>query len=247
MKREVVCEQMDAQVVAEVVMDAEPQGQETGGTESVVAQVVMDGNAEPSEEDVTPEDIVILHHTLVQGGALPAESEREFSTLARAIARAAAREQNRMARSGNVEAAVWLHDREKRKHEEQLVEQQTAAQFQWAASERPRRFRTRLEKSQGKTPLQGRAAEMVARSGRLGAPLAHSYGAAPGGATEQRESLGRRQACVLRCGHVCEPSGSSSTGPTSPTASSTSSRYSPTQNACGCGCQNRERVTLWYF
>ena len=71
-KREIVCEQMGAQVVAEVVMDAEPQGQETRGTESVVAQVVMDGNAEPSEEDVPPEEIVILHHTLVQGGALPA-------------------------------------------------------------------------------------------------------------------------------------------------------------------------------
>ena len=102
-------------------MDAKQKGHGAVSTEGPMERVVMDETAEQSEEAEVPPD-----------------DEREFATLARAIAPAAAREQNRMSRHGNVEAAVWLHAREKRKHEEQQAVQQTAAQFQWAASEKPR-------------------------------------------------------------------------------------------------------------
>ena len=90
----------------------------------------MDGSAPQTEEP--QEDVVILYHTLARDGALPPGYKREFATLAKAIALAAARAQRRTAK----------HDREKGKHEEEKVEQQTAAQFQWTAGERPRRYRT---------------------------------------------------------------------------------------------------------
>ena len=100
----------------------------------------MDEAAVQSQDGEPPEDIVILYHTVVRDGAIPGGCEQEFSTLASAVSPGAAREQNRMALHGNVEVAVWLHEREKRKHEEGQLEPQTSAQFQWAASERPRKF-----------------------------------------------------------------------------------------------------------
>ena len=116
----------------------------------------------PQHEE-PPEDVVILYHTLVRDGALPEGCEREFATLAKVIAPAAAREQRRMASLGNVQAAVWLHDHEKRKREEEKVVQQTEAQFQWAASERPRKFSSRLEKSLYDGPTARRDAEEAER------------------------------------------------------------------------------------
>ena len=79
-----------------------------------VAKDAMDVQARPLSE-VPPEDIVVLYHTLVQDGALPPGYELEFAALANVIGPAATREQRRMPTFSNVDAAVWLHDREKRK------------------------------------------------------------------------------------------------------------------------------------
>ena len=57
---------------------------------------------------------------------------------------------------------MWLHSHERRQ-EERLTEKQTAAQFQWAAGEKPRRFRTRLEKSLHNRPTAGQDAEEAER------------------------------------------------------------------------------------
>ena len=110
-----------------------------------------------------PEDIVVLYQTLVRDGPLPARYEQEFATQAKVIAPVAAREERMMANFGNVEAAVWLHDREKGKYEEEEVVQQTAAQFQWAAGERPRRYRTLLGRSLYDGPTARRDAEEAER------------------------------------------------------------------------------------
>ena len=142
---------------------------------------------------------------------------------------------------GNVEAAVWLHDHEKRKLEERQVEQQTSAQFQWAASETLRRFRTRLEKSLYDGPTARQDDEEAERQRWLHI-LAEKVRHSPtsmGGAAEQRKSLLEEAKVRPRCGHVSEPSGSSLTGSTPPTASSTHSQYSITQSTCGCACQSR--------
>ena len=128
-----------------------------------VVSVEMESDALQRSEDVPPEDIVILYHTLVRDGALPEGFECEFATLARVIEPAAAREQRRMANFGHVEAAVWLHDREKRKHEKEKVEQQAAAQFECAAGERLRKYRTRLERSLFDGPTARRDAEEAKR------------------------------------------------------------------------------------
>ena len=106
---------------------------------------------------------VVLYHTLVQDGALPPGYELEFATLANLIGPAAAREQRRMTTFSNVHAAVWLHDREKRKREEDKVVQQTAAHFEWTAGERARRYRTRLERSLYDGPTGRRDVEEAER------------------------------------------------------------------------------------
>ena len=63
----------------------------------------------------------------------------------------------------NVGAAVWLHDRVKRKREEDKAVQQTAPQFEWAAGEPPRRCRTRLERSLHGGPTARRDADEAER------------------------------------------------------------------------------------
>ena len=80
------------------------------------AQVVQAGSVVLAHaEEGPPADIDVLYHTLVRDGALPRGFEREFATLATVITAAAERERRRMANFGNVEAAFWLHEREKRK------------------------------------------------------------------------------------------------------------------------------------
>ena len=190
-------------MVPDVVMDSQPRKGESESTESQVARVVMDEAATQLEECEPPEDIVILYHTLVRDGAIPGGYEQEFSTLARAIAPGAAREQNRVARHGNVEAAVWLHEREKRKHEEGQLEQQTSAQFQWAASERPRMFRTRLERSLYAGPTARHDAEEAERQ-RWPHILADLVRHSP---TPMAQLLAAQPGNV-----ECEPSGSSWVG-----------------------------------
>ena len=63
----------------------------------------------------------------------------------------------------NVDAAVWLHDRVKRKREEDKAVHQTAPQFEWAAGEPPRRCRTRLERSLHGGPTARRDADEAGR------------------------------------------------------------------------------------
>ena len=63
----------------------------------------------------------------------------------------------------NVGAAVWLHDRMKRKREEYKAVQQTAPQFECAAGEPPRRCRTRLERSLHGGPTAKRDADEAER------------------------------------------------------------------------------------
>ena len=88
------------------------------------AQVVQDGSVVLAHADEgPPADIDVLYHTLVRDGALPKGFEREFATLATVITAAAERERRRMANFGNVEAAVWLHEREKRKLVGEQVQQ----------------------------------------------------------------------------------------------------------------------------
>ena len=105
----------------------------------------------------------VLYHTQVRDGALPKGFEREFATLATVITAAAERERRRMANFGNVEAAVWLHEREKRKLVVEQVQQQTSAQFDWAAAERPRKYRSRLERMLFDGPTARRDAEEAER------------------------------------------------------------------------------------
>ena len=98
------------------------------------AQVVQAGSVVLAHaEEGPPAGIDVLYHTLVRDGALPKGFEREFATLATVITAAAERERRRMANVGNVEAAVWLHEREKRKLVVEQVRQQTTAQFDWGS------------------------------------------------------------------------------------------------------------------
>ena len=82
-------------VVVDIVMDSKQLRGEAKSTRAAVKRIVKDESAMQSDDEQPPEDIVILYHTLVQDGVIPAGYEQEFSTLAgaKAFAPAAARTQ----------------------------------------------------------------------------------------------------------------------------------------------------------
>ena len=126
-------EVMEVGVVPDVVMDSQ---QRKGEAESTESQVERAEAATQSEDGEPPEDVVILAYTLL-------------------------RERNR---TGWCYTEVWLHEREKMKHEEgQHSSSNKRLHSQWAASERPRKFRTRLERSLYDGPTARRDAEEAER------------------------------------------------------------------------------------
>ena len=123
------------------------------------AQVVQAGRVvlAHAEEGASSRYRRIVPHAGTRRGA------PQGATLATVRTAAAKRERRRMTNFGNVEAAVWLHEREKRKLVVEQVQQQTTAQFDWAAAERPWKYRSRFERMLFDGPTARRDAEEAER------------------------------------------------------------------------------------
>ena len=92
---------------------------------------------------IPPSGRVTLVRTVVQGGALPDGYELQFSTL---MDYSTSRVQRKMATIDNTEAAVWLH-RCEQKLFERRQEYTASNQLLMAASGRPRKHRTLLQRT----------------------------------------------------------------------------------------------------
>ena len=210
------------------VTDAEAEG--------AMERVVMDETAEQSEEaEVPPDDIVILYHTLVQDSALPAGYEREFATLARAIAPAAAREQNRTARlgtarSGNTKSNKQCN-RPRHSSSGRPVKNHEGSRREWKKS-------CAMAPRQDKTPRKQSVRDGCRLWPTWCVTHLHPWASSWQHSRATWESW-EKENVPRRCGHVYGQSRSSSTGSTSLTACSTLSQCSTIRSTCGCACQNR--------
>ena len=122
--------------VQDIAMNAE-----SGSLKSAVPCDLMDPVLEP------PDDVIVLYHTLVQDGALPPGFESSFADLGRFIFPAADRQVRNLARLGNVEAAVMLHRHSKQRTQMDQLEKRAEDQFLAAALNKPKIYKTRLQKS----------------------------------------------------------------------------------------------------
>ena len=86
------------------------------------------------------EDVVVLYQTLVRAQALPAGFEEAFSTLAPHISTAVSRQQGTLAMTNNTQAALDLHEWQKRVRDAEKGTEVAQAQFLLAASKPPKKY-----------------------------------------------------------------------------------------------------------
>ena len=98
-------------------------------------------------------DGALLYFTLVADGALPDGFLRDFLWLTPWVSAAAQRQAAQLARTGDLEAALFLHHDAERRKAQSYQEKSGAEQFITAASAPPTRFKSRLHhsRSQGRT------------------------------------------------------------------------------------------------
>ena len=131
-----------------------------------VASELMDVRHETSYGVVTscpPKDEVVLYHTLVQDGALPSGYEAHFAELGPYIFPEADRQLRQLARLDNVSASVALHHFEKERTQLERVEKKGVEQFLAAALNKPKVYKTRLQKPFYETATARRDTEEAER------------------------------------------------------------------------------------
>ena len=146
--------------------------------ESTDARVSQDGEqnddgipkSEPkdssSSQDREPivDDIIILYRTLVKDKALPPGYEKEFSSLGPVLLDAADRQLRKNAAIENGQAAVLLHDFHWQQKKSSETAKNAVEQFVAAARDRPRAYRTRLQKMLYSGPTPRKDAEEMERA-----------------------------------------------------------------------------------
>ena len=131
---------------------------EEEGLESVLTRnTQIDGGMLRSDNDeqsltmghheYTPSDIVVLYYTLVQDGALPPGFETSFAALGPYIFPEAERQLRHMTRLDNISASVALHQYGKECKQMEQVEKKATEQFLAAALNKPKVYKTRLQRS----------------------------------------------------------------------------------------------------
>ena len=131
-----------------------------------VANVLMSAGHDTSDGVITtspPSDVVVLYHTLVQDGALPSGYESEFAALEPYIFPEAERQLRQLARLDNVSASIALHHFGKERAQMEQVEKKATEQFLAAALNKPKVYKTRLQKSFYETSTARRDTEEAER------------------------------------------------------------------------------------
>ena len=90
----------------------------------------------------------LLYYTLVQDGALPGGYLHSFESLSRVARYSAERTSQKKALLTNADAAVFLHDLQKKAQEVAKLQKSAEDQFLIAAAIKPRRFHARFQKGQ---------------------------------------------------------------------------------------------------
>ena len=110
------------------------------------------------------DDIVVLHRTLVKDRALPDGFEKEFSSLGPVLDDAVDRQRRKNAASDNEQAAVLLHDFHRQKTKSSEATKSAVDQIVADARDKPRSYRTRLQKMLYNGPTLREDAEEMERA-----------------------------------------------------------------------------------
>ena len=122
-----------------------------------------DGRSSQDREPIV-DGIVILYRTLVKDRALPPCYVKEFSTLGPVLDDAADRQLQKNAAIDNEQAAVLLYDFHRQKMRTSEATKSAVDQFVAAARDKPRSFRTRLQKMLYNGPTPRKDAEEMERA-----------------------------------------------------------------------------------
>ena len=130
------------------------------------ANVLMNACQETSDGVITtspPSDVVVLYHTPVQDGALPSGYESDYATLEPYIFPEAERQLRQLAGLDNVSASIALHHFGKERAQMEQVEKKATEQFLAAALNKPKVYKTRLQRSFYETSTARRDTEEAER------------------------------------------------------------------------------------
>ena len=106
----------------------------------------------------------LLYLTLVQDGALPPGHSAAFQNLAEAARSGTERLMKRKAHLGNTEAAVYLHEWDRARKQEEKQVKRTEDQFAAAATLPPRRFKAKYQQRPFQGPSARKDAEEAERA-----------------------------------------------------------------------------------
>ena len=129
----------------------------------VIQRELKDARSSQDRETIV-DDIIILYHTLVKDKALPTGYEKEFSSLGPVLRDAAHRQLRNNAAIENEQAAVFLHDFHRQQKKSSETAKSAVEQFVAAARDRPRTYRTRLQKMLYSGPTPREDAEEMERA-----------------------------------------------------------------------------------
>ena len=129
----------------------------------MIQRELKDARSSQDREPIV-DDIIILYHTLVKDKALPTGYEKEFSSLVPVLRDAADRQLRKNAAIENEQAAVLLHVFHRQQKKSSETAKSAVEQFVAAARDRPRTYRTRLQKMLYSGPTPRKDAEEMERA-----------------------------------------------------------------------------------
>ena len=109
-------------------------------------------------------DACLLYRTLVKDGAIPEGWEPDFVKLMQVARQAGDRQLRAFSQVKNEDASVWLHEYHEKKAIAEMKEKQEAAQFMAAWEMKPRRYKTKFQRSLYAGPTARRDAEEAERT-----------------------------------------------------------------------------------
>ena len=104
-------------------------------------------------------DACLLYRTPVKDGAIPEGWEIDFVNLVKVARQAGDRQLRALSQVKNEDASVWPHEYHEKRAIAERKEKQEAAQFMAAWEMKPRRFKTKFQRSLNAGPTARRDAE----------------------------------------------------------------------------------------
>ena len=109
-------------------------------------------------------DACLLYRTLVKDGAIPEGWETDFMNLVKVVRQPGDRQLRAFSQVKNEDASVWLHEYHERRAIAERKEKQEAAQCMAAWEMKPRRYKTKFQRSLYAGPTARRDAEEAERT-----------------------------------------------------------------------------------